>query len=143
MHYTGANKRMEKKVDGNYTRVMRAILNKSWRQQSIIQQLYGHLPPITKAIQVRRTWYAGHCWRSMDEIISDNLLWTPSHGWAKARRPTRTYIQHLYVNTGCRLEDLPGAMYDREGWRERAKETRNDGVTWWWYDDLSGCCFCW
>ena len=26
-------KRMEKKLDGNYTRMLRAILNKSWRQQ--------------------------------------------------------------------------------------------------------------
>ena len=25
-------KRMEKKLDGNYTRMLRAILNKSWRQ---------------------------------------------------------------------------------------------------------------
>ena len=40
-------------------------------------QLYGHLPPITKTIQVRRTRHAGHCWRSKDELISDVLLWTP------------------------------------------------------------------
>ena len=41
-------KRMEKKVDGNYYRMPRAILNKYWRQHSTKQQLYGHLPPITK-----------------------------------------------------------------------------------------------
>ena len=41
-------KRMEKKLDGNYTRMLRAILNKSWRQHTTKQQLYGHLPPITK-----------------------------------------------------------------------------------------------
>ena len=41
-------------------------------------QLYGHLPPITKTIQVRRTRHAGHCWRSRDELISDVLLWTPT-----------------------------------------------------------------
>ena len=41
-------KRMEKKLDGNYTRMLRAILNKSWRQHPKKQQLYGHLPPITK-----------------------------------------------------------------------------------------------
>ena len=37
-------KRMEKKLDGNYTRMLRAILNKSWRQHPTKQQLYGHLP---------------------------------------------------------------------------------------------------
>ena len=40
-------KRVEKKLDGNYTRLLRAILNKSWRQNPTKQQLYGHLPPIT------------------------------------------------------------------------------------------------
>ena len=74
-------KRLEKKLDGNYTRMLRAILNK--RQHSTRHQLYGHLPPITKTIQVRRTRHAGHCWRSKDEIVSDVLLWTPTYGQAK------------------------------------------------------------
>ena len=69
-------KRLEKKLDGNYTRMLRAILNKSWRQHPIRHQLYGHLPHITKTIQVRRTKHAGHCWRSRDELINDVLLWT-------------------------------------------------------------------
>ena len=109
-------KRMEKKVDGNYTRMLRAILYKSWRQNPTKQQLYGHLPPITKTIKVRRTRHAGHCWRSRDELISDVLLWTPSHGRAKAGRPGRTYIQQLCEDTGFSPEDLPEAMNDREGW---------------------------
>ena len=70
-------KRLEKKLDGNYTRMLRAILNKSWRQHPTRYQLYGHLPPITKTIQVRRTRHAGHWWRSRDELIRDVLLWTP------------------------------------------------------------------
>ena len=73
-------KRMEKKLDGNYTRMLRAILSKSWRQHPTKQQLYGHLPPITKTIKIRRSKYAGHCWRGRDELISNVLLWTPSHG---------------------------------------------------------------
>ena len=64
-------KRLEKKLDGNYTRMLRAVLNKSWRQHPTRHQVYGHLPPITKTIQVRRTRHAGHCWRSKDELISD------------------------------------------------------------------------
>ena len=71
-------KRLEKKLDGNYTRMLRAILNKSWRQHPTRHQLYGHLPPITETIQVRRTRHAGHCWRSRDELISDVLLLTPT-----------------------------------------------------------------
>ena len=85
-------KRMEKKLDGNCTRMFRAILNKSWRQPPTKQQLYGHLPPVTKTIKIRWTRHAGHCWRSRDELVSDVLLWTPSQGRAKAGRPARTYI---------------------------------------------------
>ena len=48
-------KRMEKKLDGNYTRMLRAILNKSWRQHPTKQQLYGHLPPITKLSKLDET----------------------------------------------------------------------------------------
>ena len=77
-------KRLEKKLDGNYTRMLRAILNKSWRQHPRKHLVYGHLPPITKTIQVRRTRHAGHCWRNRDELISDVLLWTPTYGRAKA-----------------------------------------------------------
>ena len=76
-------KRMEKKLDGNYTRMLRAILNKSWKQHPTKQQLYEHLRTITKNIQVR-TRHAGHCWRSRDELVSDILLCTPSHGREKA-----------------------------------------------------------
>ena len=69
-------KRLEKKLDGNYTRMLRAILTISWRQHPTRHQVYGHLPTIPKTIQVRRIRHAGHCWRSRDELISDLLLWT-------------------------------------------------------------------
>ena len=105
-------KRLEKKLDGNYTRMLRAILNKSWRQHPTRQQLYGHLPPITKTIQVRQNRHAGHCWRSRDELISDELLRTPIHGRAKAGRSARIYIQQLCEDTGCCPENLPEAMND-------------------------------
>ena len=85
-------KRLEKKLDGNYTRMLRAILNKSWWQHPTRPQLYGHLPPITKTIQVRRARHAEHCWRNKDELVSDVLLWTPTYGQAKAGQPARTYI---------------------------------------------------
>ena len=105
-----------------YIRMLRAILNKSWQQHPTRHQLYGHLPPITKTIQVRRTRHAGHCWRSRDELIRDVLLWIPTHGRAKAGRPARTYIQQLCEDTGCCPEDLPRAMNDREEWRERVRD---------------------
>ena len=105
---------LEKKLDGNYTRMLQAILNKPWRQHPTKHQLCGYLPPITKTIQVRQTRHAEHCWRSRDELISDILQWTPTYGRAKAGRPARTYIQQLCENPGCSPEDLPEVMNDSE-----------------------------
>ena len=124
-------KRLEKKPDGNYTRMLRAILNRSWRQHPTNQHLYCHLPPITKTIQIRQTRHTGYCWRSRNELISDVLLWTPSHGWEKAGRPGRTYIQQLCVDTGCSPGDQPEAMNDRERWWERIGDIRADSTTRW------------
>ena len=126
-------KHMEKKLDGNYTRMLRAILNKSWRQHPTKQQLYGYLPPITKTIKMRQTRHAGHCWRSRDELISDVLQWIPSHGCAKAGWPAQTYIQQLRADTGCNPENLPEAIDNREGWRERVRDIHADSATWWWW----------
>ena len=123
-------KRMEKKLDGNYTRLLRAI--KSWKQHPTKQQLYSHLPPITETIQVRRTRHAGHCWRSKNELISNILQCTPSHRRANVGRPAKTYIQECCADTGCSLEDLPGERDGRDGWWERVRDIRADGVTWWW-----------
>ena len=121
-------KRLKKMLDGNYTRMLRAILNKPWRQHLARHQLYGHLPPITKIIQVRWARHVGYCCRSKDELISDVLLWTPAYSQAKAGRTARTYIQQLCEDTGCRPEDLPKAMIHREGWRKRVRD-----MTWWWW----------
>ena len=52
-------KRLEKKLDGIYTRMLWALLNESWRQHPTRHQLYGHLPPTMKTIQIRRTRQAG------------------------------------------------------------------------------------
>ena len=125
-------KQLEKKLDSNYTRMLRAILNKSWRQHPTRHQLYDHLPPIMKTIQVRWARHAGHCWRSRDELIRDVLLWISTHGRAKAGRPAQTYIQQLCEDTGCCPEDLPRAMNDREEWRERVRDIRATSAIWWW-----------
>ena len=119
-------KRLEKKLDGNYTRMLRAILNKSWRQHPTRHQLYGHLPPIMKTIQIKRTRHAGHCWRSKDELISDVLLWTPAYG----KQKQDDQLEHTF-SSYVRIPDV--AMNGREKWRERVRDSRASGTTWWWW----------
>ena len=71
-------KHMEKKLDGNCTRKLWAILYKCWKQHPTQQQLYGYLPSILKTIQIRRTRHVGHCWRSKDKwcFPMDPFTWT-------------------------------------------------------------------
>ena len=94
-------KRLKKKLDGNYTRMLRAILNRSWRQHPTRYQLYDHLPAITETIQVRRTRHAGHCWRSKDELISDVLLWTLH----MAKQKQDDELEHTY-SSYVRIRDV-------------------------------------
>ena len=113
-------KRMAKKADRNYTRMLRAILNKSRKQHPTKQQLHGHRTPIFKTIQIKRKRHAEYCWWSKGEFISDILPWT--------------YSQQELTYTGCRLEDLPGAMDDRDERQERAREICAKSATLWWWN---------
>ena len=102
--------------------ITKTIFNMSWKQHPTKTQLYGHLPPITKTINIQRNRHAEHCWKSYDDFISDVLLWTPLHRRSKARQPTRTYIEQLFADTGCSLKYFPRGMDDRDGWWEGQHE---------------------
>ena len=88
-------KRMERNLNGNYTRMLRAILNKSWRQYPTKLKLYDHLSPITKTIKFTRTRHAEHCWSSKDELITpmDPFTWTSK---------VRTNSLNRYTTVLCR-----------------------------------------
>ena len=107
---------LENKLNRKDTRILHALLNKSWKDPTK-QMLYGHLPPITKIIQIRWARRAGHCWKRRNKLISNSLLSTPTHGHASVGQPGKTYIHQLCADIGCSLEDLSG---DRD--QERIKE---------------------
>ena len=121
---------MAKRLDDNYTRMLRAILNKSRWRHLTKHQLYGHLPPISKTIKVKRTRHTGHCWRSKNELISDIILWISLLRREKKGRPARICIRQISTDTEYSLEDLPGAMDDRDGWQERVREICVGRATW-------------
>ena len=76
--------------------MLQAVLNKSLKQHLVKQQLYGYLPLILPSKENKQD------------------LWTPTHGHASVDQPAYIYMYHLCADTGCSLEDLPGAM-DGEG----------------------------
>ncbi|XP_067028325.1 uncharacterized protein [Acropora muricata] len=71
---------LEKKIDGSYTRMLGAALNKSWIDHLSNAYLYGNVPCVTATIRQQRLRFTGHCWRSINELSSELLLWEPSHG---------------------------------------------------------------
>ena len=87
----------------------------------------------TQTIQVIRTGHTRHCWKN------HGRSWvTFSYGPLHIIVPARTCIQQLSFNKECSLEDLPGAMDDRDRWREiekereRVREMSASNVIWWW-----------
>ena len=126
-------KHMEKKLESNCTRMLRAVLNKSWRHHPTKQQLYGHLPPISKTIQIRQTRHAD----TPGELRTNSQVMYPrrplSHGRTNFGRPTRIYLQQLCTDTGYCLEYLPGVMDYRDKWRERVREICASGRWWCWW----------
>ena len=65
--------------------------------------------------------FAGHCWRAKQELASDLLMWSPTHGTSRAGRPKMNYIDQLSRDAGCQPGDLAILMEDRCGWRDRIK----------------------
>ena len=108
--------KIEKELDGCYTRMLRTVLNVSWKQHMTNEELYGNLPKISHRIQIRRTRFAGHCFRS-EEPVSKMILWAPKHGYKKPGRPALTYIDIIKKDTGWDFESVKTAMQDRDVWR--------------------------
>ena len=113
-------KRLEKKLDGNYTRMLRAILNKSWRQHPTRHQLCGHLPPITKTIQVRRTRHGGHCWRSRYVMYS----YGPPHMAGQKQDDQHEHTFSSYM----RIRDVALKTCQRR-WTIRKSGERGSGIS--------------
>ena len=117
-------KNLLKRLDGSYTRMLRVVLNISWEEHPTKQRLYGTIPALSRTIVKARMRFAGHCYRSKEELVSEVLMWKPSHGKASVGRPPKTYVQQLAVDAGCDTTELHGLMLNRNLWRERVSLVR-------------------
>ena len=117
-------KHLERRLNGTYTRMLRAALNISWKQHPTKKRLYGKLHDVTVSIRQQRLRFAGHCLRHKEELAGDLLLWQPSHGHTSIGRPKSNYVDQLCADTGLHIEDLPAAMMERKEWRKRVMDVR-------------------
>ena len=115
---------LDKKIDGAYTRMLRAALNVSYREHLTNRELYNNIPRITSSIREQRMRFAGHCWRSNNELVSDVLLRTPKYGQRSRGRPAKTFVYQMVEDTECEVEELINLMENKDEWKKRVFECR-------------------
>ena len=92
-----------------------------WKQHKDAEQICGSSTPQNSSCTA--TYFPSHkpckeskqemqsiSGRSKDELISDVLLRTPTHGHTSVDQTAKIYIYYLRENTGCCLEDLLRVM---------------------------------
>ena len=113
---------LEKKIDGTYTRMLRAVTNKYCRDHLTNEQLYCDIPKISKSICMQRLRFAGHYWRRKDEVANELIFWQPQHGNRSRGRPAKTYIDHDtdMLNT----DEIKMEINYRDGWKKYVMDYR-------------------
>ena len=113
-------KNMEKKIDGLYTKLLRRVLNISWRDHVSNKDLYGDLPSLSSTIRQRRLRFAGHCFRAKNQPVTNLLFWTPSTGKRGRGAGIKTFPKSLLEDTSSSSNgEIQGLMGDRHLWRQR------------------------
>ena len=119
------DKSLERRINGCYTRLLRMILNVSWRDHITNVELYKELPKITDVITTRRLRIAGHCIRHDDEVAHDLILWQPTSGKSNRGRKAVTYIDNLKKDTGLDdVNEIRNVMMIRDDWKKIVKKGR-------------------
>ena len=106
-----------KKLDGTYTKILRMVLNIHWTHTIKNEILYVTLERLSKKIRRRILKFAGHFLQREDEVVSDLVLWQPTHGTRSRGRPPDSYIKTLERDTGLRENYLRAAKMNRDVWK--------------------------
>jgi hypothetical protein len=119
-------KKLDKVLDGCYTRMLRMALNvNQYRDRITNHELYGNLPRVSAKVRQRRLRLAGHAARHPELSLHKVLLWEPSHGRRSRGWPKITFVKTLLLDTGVETtRELETLMLDRDGWRNFIHDPR-------------------
>ena len=121
-------KSLQKQLDGMYTRMLRMVLNVSWKDHLTNKELYGNLPKVSMKVQQRRMRLAGHCVRHSEEIACHLVLWQPTEGKVNRGRRRLIYIDNLLSDTGMEsTQELRNSMKDQKDWKKRVDSLGRPG----------------
>ena len=108
------SKKLEKRLDGTYTRLLMRAQNPSWKSHPTISEIYDQLPRVSCLVKYRRVQFAGHCFRADGEVISSLIPWKPDYGQSRGRK--LSFPDVISRDTNIRIEDLESPMRDRNFW---------------------------
>ena len=90
--------KMRNRLDGTYTRMLRAVLGVSWKEHKTNKGLYGNLPKITDTLMIRRLRFIGHCSLEISKQFRCIQLFRERLSEKKCRRQSRKVIWDM-INT--------------------------------------------
>lgn len=123
-------KRLEKMIDGSYTRMLRMALGVSWEQHMTNVELYGSLSKAISKIAERRQRLSGHIHRHPKLTAHKLLFWQSTHGATRRGRPPITFIDTLRSDTGLRSTiEMGTLMNDIQLWKNVTHGSRVYHVT--------------
>ena len=111
-------KSLEKTTDDAFTRMLRVVLNISSKQHPTKNEFYGIVIPVISLIKDRILRFAGHCFRSKEELTSDLILQQSLHVLRTPDIPSKTFIEKLAEDMDCktgRSEELDECQKSLEG----------------------------
>ena len=119
-------KRLNKMVDGCYTRMLRMALNvNQWIDRVSNCRLYNGLPKVSSKITQRRLRLAGHAQRHPELTLNKLILWEPLHGHSNIGRPHLTYLDNLQADTGLKsVGEMAQLMENRMLWKSTVMDAR-------------------
>ena len=107
--------KLEKRLDGTYTRLLMKVQNINWKQHFTLEQIYGNLPKVSDVVRMRRNCFADHCIGLKEKIISDLLFWSLPH--QKRGRNPLIYLETLVRDNDTDITDLVNIMENKNLWK--------------------------
>ncbi|ELT98051.1 hypothetical protein CAPTEDRAFT_197577 [Capitella teleta] len=96
----------EASLDECYARMLRMVMNVTWRDKVRNEVLYDNLPRVTEKIRERRLKLAGHCIRHNKLEASDLVLWEPIQGKTSRGSQKQPCVDILRRDTGLNSSQL-------------------------------------
>ena len=117
------DRRLEKGLDGCYTRMLRMARDVSWSEHMTNKELYGKFTQVTEKIRQRRLKLAGYCQRH-PELLSEKLIPREPNSGIQQKRKKKVLILRGTARRHRDVKEIRTLMENRELWRNMSNDVR-------------------